>query len=131
MKVEIFVEVQAVRPLPADGETYDTEAPSTWKVQDSITSDDKEIISSFLLGVADEIDPTGRSHGTNKPAIVMHTNWKIVVHSNSDRGNPPGVIAELVTKKNGVAGSMLRGTARSINPDTTIMKQPTMRDSRD
>lgn len=120
MKIEIFVEVQAVKPHPAGGETYDTEAETTWKLQDCVQSDDKEILVGFLLGLAEEVNPLKQIHG--RPAITMHTNWKIVVIGASQRGNPPEVIAELITKRNGVAGSMLRGTARSLDPNIDVKK---------
>jgi len=127
MKVEIFVEMQATKPHPSGGEMYDLEAETTWKIQDSITSDSNEIISGFLVGVADELDPPRQVHGERRTVIAMNTNWKIVVTGSGRGDQPGGILAELITKKNGVAGAMLRSTARSINPDPTVYKQPTLR----
>jgi hypothetical protein len=121
MKVEIFVEVQATKPLAAGGETYDTEAPTTWKLQDSLMSDSKEIIAAFLVGVAEDVNPL-RQVQANRQTTLMHSNWKITVVGDSERGNPAPVIAELITKKPAVAGSMLRGTAQSICPTKHSMR---------
>ncbi len=131
MQVEIFVEVQAVKPHPSGGEMYDAEGEPTWKLQDSVKSDSKEIIAGFLLGVADELDPQRNVNAQQRTVIAMNTNWKIIISGTSRGEIPPPVIAELITKRNGVAGAMLRASARNIDPDNTVMKMPVTRDLRD
>lgn len=127
MKVEVYVEVQATKPHPQGGEAYDPEGETSWKLMDSISSSDPEIIAATLYGIADEVNPENGPHTERKQPISVTTNWRVVVTEDVQGGGVAApIIGEVISKKNGVIGAMLRGTARSITKDPNA-KKPVMR----
>lgn len=114
MRVEVYTEVQATRPHPAGGEMYDNEAPQSWILQDAVTSNDPIIVSSFLNGLAEELDPLKQVPNSHNRIITINSTWKVVVLGSPRGGNSTEVTAEITSKRAKVIASMLRGTAKAI-----------------
>lgn len=114
IKVEVYTEVLATKPHPAGGEMYDKDGGSEWILNDHIHSDDREIVGSFLLGLAEELDPKHNTQVQNRNAITVHSNWKVLVTERQRGTDTDAIVAQIVSKRPKVLASMLRGTAKSI-----------------
>src|SRR5688500_1026573 len=108
MKVEVYTEVPAMKPHPSGGEMYDPSAQSTWALQDSVESETPSVISGFLLGLAEEFDPSGHSH--NKPIVASISNTRIGIYKGET------ILTQIISKKNRVIAAMLRSAAEDISP---------------
>lgn len=112
MRVEVYTEIQAVKPHPSGGEMYDPDGEPNWKMQDALNSNDASIIASFLDGLAEDLDPL-HSHSSRQPVPVTSM-WRVVVYGNQRGQVEIPIVAEIFSRKGKVIASMLRGTAKSI-----------------
>lgn len=117
MQVEVYTELLATRPHPQGGEMYDDKKESSWSLQDQIDSRDAGIISSFLHGLADGIDPPivpTNSYSKANPVPNLTSNMKVIVYD-TPRGSNSTILMQIVSRRTGVIAAALRGAAERIS----------------